>query len=438
MFGHARWRPPRRAPTWDDAAVAAGAEPDCHDDDAVVAPWRRGARPHGDDGRSPIAASLTKLMNQEEKSQPRGEYPWRGLSPSPDRDDDDAEPDRDDDDAVAAGAEPDCHDDDAVVALMGEPDCDDDAVATGSAPDHGEGDWCDHDDGSSIASGDTAGSRTDAEIENGDVAAVSARRTERAQPVNMIVGDVPPYNEPAASNKRKDVGNVGLFICNLGERSHGTTAKSAAQRELHYSNVMVSPAPITILFEATHAVAAMLEQKPLDIIPGDTRGRGNLAQRGWYEHHVVITDEANGTILMAARKNNCAGVTCLHSDAWTDGVWKQKGKTRTATTRVMVCEFHWKQSIGHLGNSVRVMGVHGHYRTMNMLFAKRVTDEFWQTIHGLIVQHQVNFLVGDWNMSLPQVVPRLTALGLRVDLCSWYPWLHGPIMHAGIVWALTP
>ena len=27
-------------------------------------------------------------------------------------------------------------------------------------------------------------------------------------------------------------------------------------------------------------------------------------------------------------------------------------------------------------------------------------------------------------MSLPQVVPRLTDLGLRVDLCAWYPWLH--------------
>ena len=33
-------------------------------------------------------------------------------------------------------------------------------------------------------------------------------------------------------------------------------------------------------------------------------------------------------------------------------------------------------------------------------------------------------------MSLPQVVPRLTALGLRVDLCSWYPWLHDTD-HAG-------
>ena len=42
----------------------------------------------------------------------------------------------------------------------------------------------------------------------------------------------------------------------------------------------------------------------------------------------------------------------------------------------------------------------------------------------IIVQHKVKFLVGDWNMSLPQVVPRLTKLGLRVDVCAWYPWLH--------------
>ena len=27
-------------------------------------------------------------------------------------------------------------------------------------------------------------------------------------------------------------------------------------------------------------------------------------------------------------------------------------------------------------------------------------------------------------MSLPQVAPRLTNLGLSVDLCAWYPWLH--------------
>jgi hypothetical protein len=61
---------------------------------------------------------------------------------------------------------------------------------------------------------------------------------------------------------------------------------------------------------------------------------------------------------------------------------------------------------------------------MNMLFAKRVTDKLWKDIYDVIVEHDVKFLVGDWNMSLPQVVPRLTEFGLHVECCSWYPWLH--------------
>ena len=103
----------------------------------------------------------------------------------------------------------------------------------------------------------------------------------------------------------------------------------------------------------------------------------------------------------------------------------------------MVCQFTWKQRIGHLGKTVTVMAVHGHYRTMNMVFANRVNVE-WQKIHDLIVKYRVIFLVGDWNMSLPQVVPRLTALGLQVDLCSWYPWLHETEEERGYLWALTP
>ena len=127
---------------------------------------------------------------------------------------------------------------------------------------------------------------------------------------------------------------------------------------------------------------------------------------------------------MAARKNVCSQVELLHMAAWTDGTWRVKGKHRTATTRIMICRFHWKQNIGHLGNDVTVMGVHAYYRTMNMLFPESVNCEWWGNVRDLIVEHKVDFLVGDWNMSLPQVVPRLTKLGLLVDVCAWYPWLH--------------
>ena len=90
----------------------------------------------------------------------------------------------------------------------------------------------------------------------------------------------------------------------------------------------------------------------------------------------------------------------------------------------MVCTFHWKQPIGHFGNKITVMGVHGHHHTMNMKFAKETTDEWWDRLKNTIVQYGGNFLAGDFNMSLTQVVPRLQARGLQIDTCGWYPWLH--------------
>ena len=63
------------------------------------------------------------------------------------------------------------------------------------------------------------------------------------------------------------------------------------------------------------------------------------------------------------------------------------------------------------------MAVHGHYMTMNMKFSKESTDELWEEIAVLIRTHNVNFLVGDWNMSLPQVIPRLKEKQLVADCC---------------------
>ena len=278
-------------------------------------------------------------------------------------------------------------------------------------------------------SGDTAGSRTDEDIRRGDLSAVAARRTEMARPGSRITGDMHPYREPAERNKRPDVGNFSMLVGNWGERS---SVEGFAQRDLYDANVKGSPGELVVLFEATHAVAEMLESQPSYVqeppqqrsLPNQKAVPGNMWQREHYEHHVIMTQDSKNAILMAARTNVCEGIEELHTASWCDGTWRVSGNLKTATTRVMICKFKWKQSIGHLGNEVTVMGVHGHYRTMNMLFAAKVNNELWIKIHALIVAHNVNFLVGDWNMSLPQVVPRLSDLGLRVDLCAWYPWLH--------------
>ena len=90
----------------------------------------------------------------------------------------------------------------------------------------------------------------------------------------------------------------------------------------------------------------------------------------------------------------------------------------------MVCTFDWKQNLGYLGNKINVMGVHGHYHTMNMKCSNQVTVEWWDKLKDYIDKYNVHFVVGDFNMSLTQVVPRLKARGLKIDTCSWYPWLH--------------
>ena len=73
----------------------------------------------------------------------------------------------------------------------------------------------------------------------------------------------------------------------------------------------------------------------------------------------------------------------------------------------MVCTFTWKQNIGHLGKEIVVCGVRGHYKTMKMEFPTKVYDDWWNNLADLIRDHKVNFLVGDFNMSLTQVISEL-------------------------------
>ena len=51
-------------------------------------------------------------------------------------------------------------------------------------------------------------------------------------------------------------------------------------------------------------------------------------------------------------------------------------------------------------------------------------QEWWDKLREYIDKYDVRFLVGDFNMSLTQVVPQLRRRGLKIDTCSWYPWLH--------------
>ena len=43
----------------------------------------------------------------------------------------------------------------------------------------------------------------------------------------------------------------------------------------------------------------------------------------------------------------------------------------------MVCEFVWRQNIGHVGKQLRLCGVHGHNRTMAHRGTVEEFNEWW-------------------------------------------------------------
>jgi hypothetical protein len=49
-------------------------------------------------------------------------------------------------------------------------------------------------------------------------------------------------------------------------------------------------------------------------------------------------------------------------------------------------------------------------------------DRFWNTVEGILQRHDVDFITGDFNMSLWQVCPQLRIQHPATTLLAWYGW----------------
>ena len=299
--------------------------------------------------------------------------------------------------------------------------------------------------GASSLGGNTAGEETEDDIAKGKLGRIKARHGRMTKEQVRVVGYERPYHEshqPASHNKKTQVGNIGIMVGNWGERAK--TSKD--QRVVQDKQIQGNPAQIVILLEANEDCKELLEQEARkvmeDVLEEESLNEleedgprpqsrhlekarvGNVAARQWFQHHAIMSTFPKGIqILMAARKNNCKGMKILYSKEWVDGLFKKDKKNKEAITRVMVCQFDWRQNLGHIGLVVKVMAVHMHYHTANMKFSNEVSNKWWDKLSDVIYEHQPRFLVGDFNMSLTQVIPRLTERGHKVDTCSWYPWI---------------
>ena len=149
-----------------------------------------------------------------------------------------------------------------------------------------------------------------------------------------------------------------------------------------------------------------------------------LENRDTYEYYAILGIDKCGEVIMAARVDNCETIQLLEAAHWVDSTKMERGKLKEPRTKAMVCEFVWRQNVGHVGKTQRLCGVHGLNHTMARKGSETKFKEWWDRLAGLITQFNVNFLGGDFNMSLTQVVVELCKRGIKADSCAWTPWLH--------------
>jgi hypothetical protein len=87
----------------------------------------------------------------------------------------------------------------------------------------------------------------------------------------------------------------------------------------------------------------------------------------------------------------------------------------------MVAKVETNTTVGFLGKSHNVMAIHVHNHLANNKWPQRL-EAFWPWLIANLVKYDVTVLMGDFNMSLFQVIPQLRSCGVEVACGAWFPW----------------
>ena len=220
----------------------------------------------------------------------------------------------------------------------------------------------------------------------------------------------------AYHNERDDVGTIAFVLSNTGARP-----SNAGMREYRDIDLKACPGQILGVLEAQHDTEAVLESEG-DIVA--VRWRGVAHPRAGSQSHSFHTmrGSEDAAPMVAARASMCTALELVYWVKTDDGMYTGKNKQRKmAHSRILVVKVHLTKGAGVLGDSLVVMLAHFH----NQNAAKRLTaaahEKFWSLLEKATIDHSVDIIMGDFNMSLLCVVPRLRRRGIIVDLCSWFP-----------------
>ena len=292
------------------------------------------------------------------------------------------------------------------MAVMRESRADLDAAVADAVPARADSDAEFSVPGDTDASGDegfTNGEALDAELD-----ALDARDALDALDA--------PQPKSAPRNSDPEVGNVGLFFGNWGQRA--TMAAGRRHRVHARADRQIKRAPGSIICMAEATVEVELGLRAPAVAAA--AGAEGLDARTQHEHFCIRGSEVT-SVLIACRKDVTTGLECLLFDVNEDHPYREKKKAKIARTKTIIGKATFKQNIGHIGKDIVVAAVHLNCRTARVLW-KDAWDNFWNMLASQILKFGVQFLTGDFNMSLTEVTKQLRSRGIVIDCVAWYPW----------------
>jgi hypothetical protein len=273
-------------------------------------------------------------------------------------------------------------------------------------------------DGEYSVPGDSIGENSGPEEDGQPTAARTAdagRPKRDPTPAMTFAGDQ-MQRRHATSNSEPEVGNFGLFFGNWGQRAVIATGRRREVQLVQDRQIERCPAQVVCLAEASREVEQILTD---DQAPGDAEATG-LDTRTKFKHFCIRGNEVS-SLLIAARTDVTTGLELLEFDLNDDHRYREKGREKIARSRTLVCKAHFKQNIGHIGLEVVVAATHLHYKSAKLTWPA-VAVTYWDSLAARIHKYGIQFLTGDFNMSLTDVTVQLRSRGIRIDCVAWYPW----------------
>jgi len=137
---------------------------------------------------------------------------------------------------------------------------------------------------------------------------------------------------------------------------------------------------------------------------------------------LTLRGQEHSSVLLAVRASLGNRLECLYWERQFEGTFKRRGGSTTranAYTRILVGKVHMGWGIGYIGNNHAVAVVHLHHQA-----AKKPgrLQEWFRELACILRKLDVRILMGNFNMALWEVVPRLRSCGVVLDMAAYYPW----------------